>query len=489
MQIFTFSLAAFSAIGSFLFGYDSGVMTQVIGSKHFLTFFDTTDDSPILGAIVSTFAAGAVFGALSGGLTMDKLGRRMSIQIGGLVALIGAVLQAAASHLAMMLVGRIITGWAVGIMSMAVPVYQAECAHPKTRGLMVGLSQQMIGIGFIISTWVGYGSLKRPDTDSFQWRFPLAFQGIPAIILVIGLIFFPESPRQLMEKDREEDAMAVLRRLRHGASDEDINREFQEIKATIQAENSITAPGWTIMFQVPSWRKRLLLGTSVQVFTQLTGINVINYYQTIMYRSLGIEGGTNRLVTAVYNFVGPIANLIFIFFLIDRVGRKKPLIFGTVGITVLLIIEATLGSQNLEHSKSMSIAGVAMIFLVSIVFSWSFGPISWTYMSEIMPMQIRAKGNAFATGIGNWLFNVIFSQVSPQGLGDLGWKYYFVFVAFNICITLPCIIIFYPETKGLSLEEIDLLFGDRALGKLPADIATKGNASEFEHVEKGDVAA
>lgn len=107
-------------------------MTQVIGSNHFLNYFNTSKDSPILGAIVATFAGGAVFGALSGGLTMDRLGRKMSIQLGAAVAIIGAMLQAAATHLAMMLAGRIITGWAIGIMSMAVPVYQAECAHRKS---------------------------------------------------------------------------------------------------------------------------------------------------------------------------------------------------------------------------------------------------------------------------------------------------------------------------------------------------------------------
>jgi len=139
---------------------------------------------------------------------------------------------------------------------------------------MVGLSQQMIGIGFIISTWVGYGALKRPDTDTFQWRFPLAFQGLPAVFLFAGLFFFPESPRHLVEKGREEDALKVLTRLRSATDAAAINAEFQEIRATIQAENAITAPGWTIMFKVPTWRKRLFLGTGVQVFTQLTGISM-----------------------------------------------------------------------------------------------------------------------------------------------------------------------------------------------------------------------
>lgn len=149
-----------------------------------------------------------------------------------------------------------------------------DCLLAKTRGLMVGLSQQMIGIGFIISTWVGYGSLKRPDTDTFQWRFPLAFQGLPAIFLFFGLFFYPESPRHLVEKDREEEALKVLTRLRSGTDQSAINAEFQEIRATIQAENSMTVPGWKVMFTVPTWRKRLFLGTGVQVFTQLTGISM-----------------------------------------------------------------------------------------------------------------------------------------------------------------------------------------------------------------------
>jgi len=188
-------LATFAGTGSFLFGYDSGVMTDVIASPNFLAYFDTDDTSPIIGAINSTFSGGAVFGSLMGGLTMDRFGRKKTIQIGALIAVVGATLQCAAANLGMILAGRIIAGWAVGLMSMSVPVYQAECAHPKMRGLIVGLTQQMIGVGFIVSTWIGYGCHHAPDTSSVQWRFPLAFQIAPALILLIGFIWLPESPR------------------------------------------------------------------------------------------------------------------------------------------------------------------------------------------------------------------------------------------------------------------------------------------------------
>lgn len=180
---------------SFLFGYDSGVMTDVIASPHFLKYFNTVKTSPTIGAINSTFSGGAVFGSLMGGFTMDRFGRKKTVQIGAFIAAVGAILQCAAVNLAMILVGRIIAGWAVGLMSMSIPVYQAECAHPKMRGLIVGLTQQMIGIGFIVSTWIGYGCHHAPDDNSVQWRFPLAFQIVPALLLLIGFVWLPESPR------------------------------------------------------------------------------------------------------------------------------------------------------------------------------------------------------------------------------------------------------------------------------------------------------
>ncbi|KAF2127788.1 MFS sugar transporter-like protein [Dothidotthia symphoricarpi CBS 119687] len=475
--VFNVFLAVFAATGSFLFGYDSGVMTIVIGSPNFLSFFGTTKTSPIIGAINATFSGGAVFGSLMGGFTMDSIGRRKTILIGGVINLIGAVLQCSAQHLGMILTGRILAGWAVGLLSMSVPVYQTECAHPKTRGLIVGLAQQMIGVGYIVSTWIGYGASKVPATSSFSWRFPLAFQCVPCLIIICGIMFFPESPRYLMEKDRADEALRVLRKLHYdGTNDEWIQSEFNEIKLTSEAEKAITAPGWKVMFTVKPWRKRLMHATLAQVFTQMTGINVIGYYSSILYDNLGITGDRNTLVIGIYNLVGPIFNLIFIIFFLDRVGRKKPLIFGTIAISIALVCEAVLNSQVAGATGSkkngLSGAGVFFLFLVSCIFSVSFGPISWVYASEIMPLSIRGRGSAFATGIGNWLVGTVWSQVSPIGLGEISWKFYFIFVAFNLC-----------ETKQLTLEEIDLLFGERALGTLPDNLDDKQKQIELERID------
>lgn len=157
-----------------------------------------------------------------------------------------------------------------------------------------------------------------------------------------------------------------------------------------------------------------------------------NLSSSFRYKALGITGNSATLVSGIYNVVGPLANLIFIVFFLDRVGRRWPLIIGAAAITVALICEAALNSQNLDGTKhGYSIGGVFFLFCVTAIFSMSFGPVSWVYMSEVMPMQIRGKGNAFATGIGNWCVSTLWSQVSPIALGELGWKFYFIFAAFS----------------------------------------------------------
>ena len=166
-----------------------------------------------------------------------------------------------------------------------------------------------------------------------------------------------------------------------------------------------------------------------------------------MYHNLGIEGDRALLVSGIYNIVGPLFNLVFIVFLLDRVGRRKPLLFGTIAITVALVCEAAIGSQvegaTGSRKNSLSAAGVFFLFLVSCIFSVSFGPISWVYASEVMPLSIRGRGSAFATGIGNWLVGTVWSQVSPIGLGKTKWRFYFIFVAWNLLVTFPVIFFFY----------------------------------------------
>lgn len=449
----------------------------------------------IICIVANSSCLGAV-GALVAGTVTDKFGRKFPLLVGAAIATVGCALQTSAQSLAMMLVGRIVAGLAIGVLTMSVPLYNTECSHPKHRGFVVGFTQQMIGFGYLLASWLGYGTLHCKDTSQIQWRVPIGMQLVPSVLLFVGMFFLPESPRFLVAQEKYEEAHDLLVRLHYDGTNMDwIEQEFAEIREVISAEKNIKVNQWMAMFCVPQWRRRMLLATGIQAFGQTTGINVIVYYQTIMYRGLGLSDSNITLISSCYMFVGPTATFISIMLFIDRVGRRRPLIFGTCIIVVCLACEGIVNSQNLDgDKKGLSGAGIFFIWFTGAVFSMTYGPMAWTYMTEVMPMQIRGPGVAVACGIGHWGFNTMWSQVSPKGLGKIGWKFYFVFVAANIAITIPCLYFFYPETKGIPLEEMDNLFGGPvdyskwSTDITPVDVEKNANVAvaevEVEQMEK-----
>ncbi|KAG7089023.1 hypothetical protein E1B28_010734 [Marasmius oreades] len=347
-NIFT---AAFSSIGAFLFGYDSGIIASVLDMKHFTAKFG--NDPDINGAIVSTFNGGCFFGAAAAGWFNDRFGRNRTIQIGSLVAMWGCAMQAGAPNIATMMVGRIVAGVAIGILSMTVPLYNTEIAPPKIRGFLVGLTQQFIGIGFIVANWVGYGC-QYIDSDN-GWRLPLGLQLVPAGLLLIGIQFLPLSPRWLLEVGRDEEAHAVVLQL-HGSSPESkdaAEREYTEMYETIKSEMAVRSTKLSDLWATRAMLRRTMVACGVQIFTQLTGINIINYYGPRMWRSLGIQGGQELLIQGIYGAVGPIANIFFITLVLDRVGRKKPLMFGAgMFVALFSVIAAILATNPVEDGAT-----------------------------------------------------------------------------------------------------------------------------------------
>ncbi|KAL1608549.1 hypothetical protein SLS60_003491 [Paraconiothyrium brasiliense] len=194
-------------------------------------------------------------------------------------------------------------------MNMTIPIYNSEIAPPHKRGMISGLHAQFVGIGFATANWVGFGCSYA--SGQFQWRFPLAVQCLPAIIVLVGIFWLPYSPRWLLEQERDEEAYAVIKRL-HGDSGDDtfFRAEFTQMRDQLRFEKSVQKAGWKECFATKSNRKRILLAVLVQAFTQLSGINVINYYQTDLYKSLGQTGHNVTLLAGVYGLVGPIANVI-----------------------------------------------------------------------------------------------------------------------------------------------------------------------------------
>ncbi|KAJ6187771.1 hypothetical protein N7519_002679 [Penicillium mononematosum] len=451
---------AFAALGSFLFGYDSGMISSNIEQEAFLRQFvsPNSSDAAVRG-IISSYIGGAIVGSVLASYVSDYYGRRMVLFIGGLLAILGAGLQGGAVTIAMLIAGRCIAGLAVGQMSATIPVYCSEVAPPQIRGMLASMQQWMIGSGFVVAQWVGYGCTLRGG--AFSWRFPLSFQAVPAIILVCGVWFLPESPRWLMEKGREGESRSVLARLhlnRSATNNHLLEHELFQITESIASEKQSVIRSWRHLILSPRWRHRILLACGLQLFTQCAGTNVISSYGPRLFNTLGLTTSTSLIVIGVWGALAQFWNTVFMFF-IDKVGRRKLLIPSLLGMGAALCIEATL-ARYIDFSDTNANphalrAAIAMFFVFSFFFT-ALGMISWVYQTEIFPTPIRARGSSMATAT-NWSVSLIFSQCSPIALTDIGSNYLYCFVAFN-WVAMVVVWAFYPETAHCSLEEVEEAF-------------------------------
>ncbi|RDW59420.1 hypothetical protein BP6252_12507 [Coleophoma cylindrospora] len=457
----TIGSGIFLAIGGFLFGYDSGVITSTIGQPTFVDYFGNPSNSET-GGIVSSFTGGAILGALAVSWSADMLGRKKTVFVGGCISAFGCALQAGAATIGMLIAGRLIAGIAVGLLSAIVPMYCSEIAESSYRGALSGLLQFMLSWGYFAAQWIGYGC--NYSKSSFQWRFPLAFQVVPGISLAIGIWFLQESPRWLMEKDRHDEARESLRRLHgNGHNDEYLELEYREIHDTIVAEKQVAVRSWKGMVAKPAWRRRLALGMGIQAFGQLSGINVVNYYGLKIYDLLGIDTRTGLMIIGISGSLSIVYCALGLYFL-ERVGRIKPMIFSSVGCALTLLVNAVLsqyyvtGSVAANSNPNALRAMVAMNLVFSFFFTFT-GIITWVYPAEIFPVEIRARGNSLST-LMNWCLGLVIGQISPLALGAVGFRYFYAFFVFNLCAAISYFL-FFPETKGKTLEQMDTLFGDQ----------------------------
>ncbi|KAF2125668.1 general substrate transporter [Dothidotthia symphoricarpi CBS 119687] len=463
--------AVFLATGGFLFGFDSGIITSTIALPTFTEYFNNPNDTTV-GGIVSAFQGGAIAGTIFNMLFANMLGRRMTILIGAMVSVLGSSLQAGAANMAMLIVGRFIGGVAVGQLTSTIPMYAGELSEARHRGILSGLLQWMLSWGFFVAQWLGYGCSF--NNTQFSWRFPLAFQILPGLILMGGIFFLQESPRWLMEKDRHEEAMASLKKLRTGIDGETIDLEFREIRDVIIADRALGNINWLSIITKASWRKRLLLGCGVQAFGPLSGINVINYYGPRIYSILGISTRESLMIIGISGALSIVWCSIGLV-LVDKVGRIKPLMVSAAGLATALLVNAIQGQYLDPNNGAQLRSMVAMNFLFSFFYT-PLGIISWVYPAEIFPVEVRALGNAVTT-FTNWAINLIFAQFSPQALSSLEFKYFYVFFVFNI-IAFLCYWFFYPETRGKTLEQMDELFGDQLVPHALQDSAAAEAAME-----------
>lgn len=322
----------------------------------------------------------------------------------------------------------------------------------------------MVLLGFVISAWVGYAAHNVPnaETNAFTWRFPIAIAAIPAVFIAFSLQWLPESPRYLVRQGMTEQAYRGMMKLYYdGTNRSQIQQIVEDIDIQWKQEASICRheSDWVVMFKVPAWRRRTLDALIPSALTQFTGINIITYYQNTMYKALDVSDQTSLLLNAMYHMVGPVCTFIFMLFIVDKYGRKAPLFVASLLLPLLFIVFAILSSR-VEHDQNptASKGGIAVMFIYNAVFGFSFGPVGWIYLPEMLPLRTRGKATALGAALGNWAMNVVVSQISPLALQAITWKYYIVYVVLMLGMTAPVVWFFVKEPKGLSLERMEVLW-------------------------------
>jgi len=441
---FVVAAAAVAALGGFLFGFDTGIIS---GALLFIKQ-EFGLSAGLQQLVVGSLLVAAVVGALLGGPISDAWGRKRTLILAALVFGVGALVASYSPNLAVLVVARVLLGLAIGIASMIVPVYIAEIAPPRVRGALVSLQQFMITVGIMVSYLVSYAF-----SGSGAWRWMLGVGMIPAAILFVGMLPLPESPRWLLAKDRRQDALGVLHRIRH--EEHNPEAELAEIEAVHKMQAGVS---YRDLFR-PSVRPALIVGVGIAFINQMVGVNAVIYYAPTILKDAGFSSSAAILATTGVGILNMLVTLCALL-LIDRVGRRPLLLVGISGVLLALIV---LGAAYLLPGGPSG-AGVLLVagLLVYIAsFAASLGIAIWLLNSEVYPLEVRGKGAA-AGAFTHWALDFVIAStvltliaaITPTGMF---WFYGF-FAILGIIFVLRRV----PETKGKTLEEVSNELASRA---------------------------
>lgn len=451
-------IAMIAATGGLLFGFDTGVISGAI------PFFqkDFGIDNNMIELITSAGLLGAILGALFCGRLTDRLGRKKVILASAVIFAVGAIWSGVAVDAWNLVLARLFLGIAIGVSSFAVPLYIAEISPAKVRGMLVSMFQLMVTIGVLVSY---LSDLYFADEgDMSCWR-PMFYVGvIPACILLVGMIFMPETPRWLMSKGRHSESIRILKRIEGEEQAKDSFQQMQEEIKRSETEKS----GWKELLQ-PWLRTPLIICIGIMFFQQFVGINTVIYYSPKIFLMAGFDG----TVAAIWASVGVgVVNVIFTVvsvYFVDRLGRRKLYFIGLSGIVVSLLILGLCFVFVNQLGDSVKWVAILLIFCYVAFFAISIGPLGWLIISEIFPLKLRGLGASLGS-LSVWLFNSIVSFtffkivkaltipgkeiiMDGENLGNPAGAFWFYGgVAF---LALIWGYFYVPETKGVSLEQIE----------------------------------
>lgn len=429
------SATVVSALGSFLFGFDTAVIS---GTTKFITAYFNLSDA-YLGFTVSIALIGTVIGSLIVGKPGDKFGRRKMLFLCGILYFVSALGCAFTNDWYLLLISRFVGGLGIGASSVMAPMYIAEISPARMRGRLVAVAQFNIVFGILIAFFSNY-LFAGIGEDNWRWMFGI--EAVPAALFFILLFLVPESPRWLVKRNMIEEARSVLNNV--GA--ENVDDELSEIVDSLKEESG----GQSSKLFSKKYSFAIICAVFLAIFNQLSGINVIMYYAPMIFENAGATTDSAMLQAVAVGVTNMLFTIIAMFF-IDKLGRKTLLLIGAVGMGFSLA-----GAGLHYYFENLFGGSGVIIFIISFIafFAFSQGAVIWVFLAEIFPNKVRAKGQALGS-FTHWIMNAIIGMIFPVVLSNLGGGNVFMFFALMMIPFFFFVWKMMPETKGKSLEELE----------------------------------
>ncbi|KAG9531345.1 quinate permease, partial [Aureobasidium melanogenum] len=501
-----YACAAVASFASCMIGYDSAFIGTTIALPSFVKEFGFKKMKPehlalIKANIVTVYQAGAFFGSLLAYASAYYLGRRKSLWVFVTVFMVGAGIMLAAKDgdLAPIYAGRVLAGLGVGGSSMIVPIYISEISPPAVRGRLVGIYELGWQIGGLVGFWINYALTETMTSSRRQWQIPFAVQLIPGGLLLIGSFWLRESPRWLYSKGRREEGLKNLCWIRKlESNDLYVVEEVASIDAALDHQASTMGMGFTAPFRAVAKSRavqwRFFLGGMLFMWQNGSGINAINYYSPTVFKSIGITGtNTAFFTTGLFGVVKTVMTIIWILFLVDKLGRRRLLMIGAAGGSVCMWIIGgyLLGTDGKRNGTELGPGGIAAVFffyLWTTFYSPSWNGTPWVLNSEMFDSNTRSLGQASAAA-NNWFWNFIISRFTPQmflNMGPSGCGVYFFFASMMMA-SIVFVWFLIPETKSIPLEAMDRLFELKPVRKANKIVIeeVRLREEEFRHDAEG----
>ena len=436
--IWLYIVAIVASLGGLLSGYDTGVISGA------LLFINETWVLPdtLQGFLVSSVLIGAVIGAATNGILADIFGRKKIIMATAVIFILGSILCAFAPNVYVLILSRIFVGFAVGIVNFVVPLYLSEVSPKNLRGTLVSLYQWAITAGILFSYFINAVFAQAV----YNWRWMLFAGVVPELVLFIGMCFMSDTPRWLVSKNRDDEAKKVFSKIEPDIEPE---KEIAEIKETLvdnRQEKAFRLKKWMIM--------PFVVGIGIMFAQICTGINTIIYYAPTIFKTAGFDSNLTAIyATTGIGVVNFIMTIVAVFFT-DRIVRKPLLYFGLTGVMLSLFALGTSFAFAGVLGSSLKWVAVGSLVTYIICFAMSLGPIGWILVSEVFPLRIRGIAMSVCT-VSNFAFNFFVVGSFPVLLHRIGgaWTFWIFGIVSILCIIF--VYFFVPETKGISLEEIE----------------------------------